>query len=67
MRCLLPSLLLLTFLACGAPSAAADAGAGAKPDFALLDVNAASPSAGKSVSPRDLRGKVSAWYFGHSS
>ena len=36
-------------------------------DFALLDVNATSPSAGREVSPRDYLGQVSAWYFGHST
>jgi hypothetical protein len=36
-------------------------------DFALLDVNETSPSAGVHVSPRDYLGQVSAWYFGHST
>jgi hypothetical protein len=36
-------------------------------DFALTDVNATSPSAGRAVSPRDYLGQVSAWYFGHST
>jgi hypothetical protein len=34
------------------------------PDFSLADVNPASPSYDRQVSPRDYLGKVSAWYFG---
>jgi hypothetical protein len=34
------------------------------PDFALADVNPASPSYAQQVSPRDYLGKISAWYFG---
>jgi len=37
------------------------------PDFALTDVNPASPSAFQPVSPRAQLGKVSAWYFGHAT
>ena len=40
---------------------------GQVPDFALLDVNPNSPSSATQVSPRDYQGKVSAWYFGHST
>jgi hypothetical protein len=39
----------------------------AKPDFSLTDVNPASDTSGRKVSPRDLQGAVSAWYFGHST
>lgn len=39
----------------------------AVPDFSLLDVNPASPTAGHLVSPRDYAKQVSAWYFGHST
>ncbi|MEW5739989.1 MAG: hypothetical protein AB1938_13740 [Myxococcota bacterium] len=65
----------LLFVACGSPSAA-DAGllsdggqhqGAVLSDFALPDVNPASASFQKNVSPRDHLGKVSAWYFGHSS
>ena len=35
------------------------------PDFALVDVNATSPTYGQVVSPRDSLGHVTAWYFGH--
>jgi hypothetical protein len=61
----------LLALGCGAASqpdggSLADASV-PQPDFSLLDVNPASASAGHSVSPRDYQGRVSAWYFGHSS
>lgn len=35
----------------------------AMPDFRLLDASPVSARAGQQVSPRDLRGKISAWYF----
>jgi hypothetical protein len=34
------------------------------PSFALLDVNPASPTFDTVVTPADLNGQVSAWYFG---
>lgn len=37
------------------------------PDFALVDQNPTSARSGQSVSPRDLQGAVSAWYFGHAT
>ena len=37
------------------------------PDFAILDVNPNSTTSGQLVSPRDHLGRVSAWYFGHST
>ncbi|MBL9023754.1 MAG: hypothetical protein JNL21_16290 [Myxococcales bacterium] len=37
------------------------------PDFSLLDVNPASPTANQPVSPRDYLQRVSGWYFGHST
>lgn len=37
------------------------------PEFSLLDVNAASATGGRRVGPQDLRGKVSSWYFTHST
>jgi len=65
------SLLVLLLVACGAPGGmtGADAGTFAEPlaDFSLRDVNPASPSADQNVSPRNFQGRVSAWYFGHSS
>ncbi|MFZ5442720.1 MAG: hypothetical protein ACOZQL_22110 [Myxococcota bacterium] len=35
--------------------------------FSLEDVNPASPRFGQQVSQVDYAGKVSGWYFGHSS
>ena len=40
---------------------------GQAPDWSLEDVNATSPTFGEVVSPSDLRGQVSVWYFGHST
>jgi hypothetical protein len=73
--------LLLAALAAGCGGGSADGGepattggathpvsAGALvPDFSLLDVNPASPTAGHPVSPRDYLKRVSAWYFGHAT
>ena len=36
-------------------------------DFALVDVNLNSSTANDTISPRAQLGKVSAWYFGHST
>lgn len=36
-------------------------------DFSLLDVNPASPRAGQQVSPGDYLGRVSGWYFTHTT
>ena len=36
-------------------------------DFGLVDVNSTSESFGETVSPRDYIGKVSGYYFGHST
>ena len=37
------------------------------PDFSLQDVNPNSATSAQMVSPRTQLGKVSAWYFGHST
>ncbi len=37
------------------------------PDFMLVDVNPASPTANQPVSPRDYLQRVSGWYFGHAT
>ena len=39
----------------------------AVPDFTLPDVNPNSATNGQDVSPRDHLGRISAWYFGHST
>ncbi|HCH65409.1 MAG: hypothetical protein CL927_12235 [Deltaproteobacteria bacterium] len=36
-------------------------------EWALEDTNATSPTFGETISPTDLRGQVSVWYFGHST
>jgi hypothetical protein len=36
-------------------------------DFGIVDVNDTSPRHDETVSPRDYRGVVSAWYFGHAT
>ena len=77
-RAFASSLLLgLALVLAGCGSSASDSGSqtgtnpiavGAEvPDFHLVDVNPASPRAGRIVSPRDYQGQVSAWYFGHST
>ena len=40
--------------------------ADAMPDFSLADVNPNSATYGAKTSPRNHRGKISAWYFGHA-
>jgi len=35
--------------------------------WALEDVNASSATFGEVISPSDLRGQVSVWYFGHAT
>lgn len=66
-RCMRSSLLPLALLglaACQPPPART----GAKvSEFALTDVNPSSPRSGQPVAPHDYAGKVSAWYFGHST
>lgn len=37
------------------------------PDFAIIDANPNSSSYGDTISPRIFLGKVSCWYFGHST
>ncbi len=37
------------------------------PDFSLPDVNPNSKTRGQMVSPRQHLGRISAWYFGHST
>ena len=46
-----------------APPLAPPPFAGLAPDFSLDDVNPNSPGLGEPVSPRDLPGTVTAWYF----
>ena len=60
--------MFLMLFGCGADKIAGpQPGAGAVPDFSLADLNPASRTNGKDVSPRQYLGKISAWYFGHST
>lgn len=71
-RTRLLSVALLAGLACGqpppgpTPSPVAPS-AEALPDFALLDVNPASTTSGQAIGPTRYRGKVSGWYFTHTT
>jgi hypothetical protein len=68
-RALLPAVLLALLLSgCGRDRHDPVRPVGqAVPDFALLDLNPNSATTGRAVSPRQHVGKVSAWYFGHST
>ena len=57
-----PALALLAACSSGGPKADT-----VVPDFNLEDVNATSDRFGTQVSPRDLKGQVSGWYFGHAT
>ena len=37
------------------------------PDFTLRNLNANSPTFNQDVSPRQLEGQISAWYFGSAT
>jgi hypothetical protein len=63
-----------TLVRCGLltlAAACADGGAVGRgdvaPDFALEDLNPASPTFGEAIGPSYFRGEASAWYFGHSN
>lgn len=55
---------LIGVMGCSSVAPLAD---GPVTDFALVDVNAGSPSFGETVSPRDHQGQVSLWFFGHAT
>lgn len=58
----------VVLVACSAPPVTSDAGMlGPAPSFSLTDVNPSSASAGQAISPSSFSGKVTGWYFGHSS
>ena len=58
-----PTLLLVALHACTPEFTPGDP----MPSFTLPDVNPASPTGGTVVAVTDQRGRVSAWYFGHST
>ena len=65
-----PLLAALLVTACGpTPTRPAMSVPSVEPlsSFALADVNPASPTAGQQLGPQSFRGKVSGWYFTHSS
>lgn len=64
LRHLLPLALLLGLAACKDSTRPET---DPMPDFSLVDVNSTSATADQPVSPRDYLGRVSAWYFGHST
>ena len=62
--------LLLLAIGCGDDDNGGNGGGpglGAVPSFEITDVNPNSATWDQSVSPRDHLGRVSAWYFGHST
>ena len=64
----LPLLMVVLGLACAPmPSKQTAPTVSPLPDFTLLDVNPGSTTSGQQVGPLTLRGKVSGWYFTHSS
>jgi hypothetical protein len=64
---LVRTLLVTTLLVACAPAKQPIPTNSPLPDFTLLDVNPGSATSGQSLGPRALRGKVSGWYFTHSS
>ena len=62
MRSVLPALFLAGCTAASGPDPDKPV-----PDFSLVDVNPTSARFGTAVSPRDLEGQVSGWYFGHAT
>ncbi|NCQ34984.1 hypothetical protein GW813_07925 [bacterium] len=64
-RILMPFALLLGLAACS--DSTKPTTTDPMPDFSLQDVNSTSATADQAVSPRDSIGRVTAWYFGHST
>jgi len=60
-------LLVPLVAACSSSTTPPAAGGQAAPEFLLLDVNDTSPTSGQLVSPRQVTGNVSAWYFGSAT
>lgn len=62
-----PRPIVITLIGVMGCSSVAPLADGPVTDFALLDVNPSSPSFGEAVSPRDVMGQVSLWFFGHAT
>lgn len=62
-------LAILTFVACSAPMPMPTpiTPGEAVPEFTLRDENPNSTTSGQQVGPTTFAGKVTGWYFGHSS
>ena len=61
-------LLFLAALGAGCSDDDSSSGpSGLVPEFSLPDVNPNSATFDSTISPRDYLGRVSAWYFGHST
>lgn len=60
---------VVTFVACSMPMPAPTPIAPGEtvPDFTLRDENPGSATAGQLIGPKTFEGKVTGWYFGHSS
>lgn len=58
---------VLAALAGGCSDDESNGPSGLVPDFSLPDVNPNSATFDSTISPRDYLGRVSAWYFGHST
>lgn len=57
----------LAATAVASDQAEGELGANPVPDFSLTDVNPNSATYNQTVSPRQYLGKITAWYFGHST
>ena len=64
----LAAVVLASLVACGDKEKSGPVGPPrVAPDFSLVDANPNSASTGRTVSPRQERNNVSAWYFGHAN
>ena len=60
-------LAVLTLVACSAPMPTPITPGETVPEFTLRDENPNSATSGQQVGPKTFEGKVTGWYFGHSS
>ena len=66
MRCVAAITIFLLAGACQPPTVKPTPG-DVMPDFSLVDLNPASATSQQQVTPRQMLGHVSGWYFAHSS